>query len=755
MSGKPKFSPWSSLLAPYLLIHEGKIIHSSFGGLAKFDELSSHEPLISFSKSRSTMEPSRICIEGKNCCAITRANRVALSVDGDVYFTTLALALERAQRFILIAGWQLDSRLRLNPRDPESPCFGDFLHALVRRNRKLRIYVLLWDFAMIYAADREIIPLYTHPWRTHRRIHFRLDNSHPLGGSHHQKIVVVDDAVAFAGGLDIAEHRWDTPDHLPQDPRRVDSLGRFYPPYHDVQLMVDSDAAATLGQLVRERWHRATGKRLRAAARLGDPWPLGVTPDLEHVPVAISRTEPAYDVRQEVREVEALYIDSIRHARRLIYLENQYLTSLTIGNALAARLQEPDGPEIIMVLPQETSEWLEQVSMAVLRSRFLKRLRAADRFGRLHLYYPAMEGTNVQVRVHSKVCFIDDRLLRVGSSNLNNRSMGLDTECDLAVEAADPSTMDSIARLRNQLLAEHLGTSPGKVAETHAEEGLLARAIEKLGGGHRSLEILDGSVSAALDAMVPEAAVVDPERPLNPDELMQEFISPGTRRRAAPGLIRLAVMLLGLAALAVVWRTTALPAFVDDGTITSWTWSLIDSGFAPLWIAGIFTVGTLMLTPVTLLIIATGITFGPVLGFSYALYGALVSALVSYGLGRLAGREALRRLAGVRLARVQRQISRHGFISMLFARIIPIAPFAIVNLVAGAIQIRLRDFFLGTVVGMSPGIFAIVVLANRLQRAVEDPAIGNITLLIGLAIFFAFLGGALYRWYSSRPLRSA
>ena len=68
---------------------------------------------------------------------------------------------------------------------------------------------------------------------------------------------------AFAGGLDIAEHRWDTPDHLPQDPHRVDSLGRLYPPYHDVQLMVDSDAAAALGDLVRERWRRATGKRLR------------------------------------------------------------------------------------------------------------------------------------------------------------------------------------------------------------------------------------------------------------------------------------------------------------------------------------------------------------------------------------------------------------------------------------------------------------------------------------------------------------
>ena len=390
------------------------------------------------------MHSSPICVEGKNCCSISRATRVALLIDGEAYFSALTSTLERAQRFIFIAGWQLDSRFRLNPRNSASPCFGDFLHDLVRRNRKLRIYVLLWDFAMIYAADREIIPLYSHPWRSHRRIHFRLDSSHPLGASHHQKIVVIDDAVAFSGGLDIAEHRWDTPDHLPQDPQRVDSLGRLYPPYHDVQLMVDGAAAATLGDIVRERWRRATGKRLRmAAGRPGDPWPSEVIPDLQHVSVAISRTEPTYDVRQEVREVESLYVDSIRHARRFIYLENQYLSSSAIGDALVARLQEKDGPEIIMVLPQETSEWLEQVSMAVLRSRLLKRLRAADGFGRLHVYYPGIEDENVQVRVHSKVCFIDDRLLRVGSANLNNRSMGLDTECDLAVEAEEPATENS------------------------------------------------------------------------------------------------------------------------------------------------------------------------------------------------------------------------------------------------------------------------------------------------------------------------
>ena len=514
------------------------------------------------------MDSSPICVEGKNCCSISRATRVALLIDGEAYFSALTSTLERAQRFIFIAGWQLDSRFRLNPRNSASPCFGDFLHDLVRRNRKLRIYVLLWDFAMIYAADREIIPLYSHPWRSHRRIHFRLDSSHPLGASHHQKIVVIDDAVAFSGGLDIAEHRWDTPDHLPQDPQRVDSLGRLYPPYHDVQLMVDGDAAATLGHIVRERWRRATGKRLRmAAGRPGDPWPSEVIPDLQHVSVAISRTEPTYDVRQEVREVESLYLDSIRHARRFIYLENQYLSSSAIGDALAARLQEKDGPEIIMVLPQETSEWLEQVSMAVLRSRLLKRLRAADGFGRLHVYYPGIEDENVQVRVHSKVCFIDDRLLRVGSANLNNRSMGLDTECDLAVEANEPATENSIAYLRNRLLAEHLGVSPEKVAQEHSAERSLVKAIEKLRGGKRTLGILDGSVSPALDDMIPEAAIIDPERPLSPDELMKQFIPTGTRRRAVPGLMRLAVILLCLASLAVVWRSTSLQTFIDYDSI--------------------------------------------------------------------------------------------------------------------------------------------------------------------------------------------
>jgi uncharacterized membrane protein YdjX (TVP38/TMEM64 family) len=116
----------------------------------------------------------------------------------------------------------------------------------------------------------------------------------------------------------------------------------------------------------------------------------------------------------------------------------------------------------------------------------------------------------------------------------------------------------------------------------------------------------------------------------------------------------------------------------------------------------------------------------------------------------LVGRETVYRLTGTILGRVQRQISRHGFLSMLLARIVPLAPFAVVNMVAGACRIRLTDFLLATALGMSPGIFMIVVLQDQLGRTLRDPTIGTIALLLALAIFFALLGAGFYRWYAQR-----
>jgi uncharacterized membrane protein YdjX (TVP38/TMEM64 family) len=251
--------------------------------------------------------------------------------------------------------------------------------------------------------------------------------------------------------------------------------------------------------------------------------------------------------------------------------------------------------------------------------------------------------------------------------------------------------------------------------------------------------------------MVPDAALIDPEWPLSPDQLFDQVLPGRMRRRAAPNLIRLAGLLACLGILAFVWPATPFVSLLDPQALAVSATSLTRSPLALLWVIAVYTVGSLMLTPVTLLIIATALAFAPLEAFLYACLGSWVSAMVTYGLGRLAGKETLYRFAGSVLGRVQRQILRHGFLSMLFARIVPLAPFAVVNMVAGACQIRWRDFSLATALGMAPGIFIIILLQDQLGRSLRDPAIGAVVLLIGLAIFFASLAAIFYRWYAREP----
>src|SRR4051812_22245596 len=234
-----------------------------------------------------------LLVPGHNCWRIERAKRLAFLADGADYFSALRASLASAQRSVFIVGWDIDSRIRLVPHGandgfPEE--LGEFLNEIVKRRKHLRMYVLSWDFAMVFAMDREWMPLYKLDWRTHPRLSFRLDDKHPLGASHHQKIVVVDDAVAFVGGLDLTHCRWDTSDHGCNNAHRCDPDGKAYRPYHDVQAAVDGAAARALGELCRERWQRATGRRARPVdtAPENDPWPRDVEPAITDIDVAIA-----------------------------------------------------------------------------------------------------------------------------------------------------------------------------------------------------------------------------------------------------------------------------------------------------------------------------------------------------------------------------------------------------------------------------------------------------------------------------------
>lgn len=695
---------------------------------------------------------SAILSPGRNCWRLAHASRVAFLIDGAAYFEAFATAVERARRSVLIVGWDIDSRMRLRPQRQDSRRPDDlvsFLNAVVAHRRGLHVHMLGWDFSMIYAFKRESLPIVKHGRRTHHRIHFRLDGNHPVGGSHHQKIVVVDDAVAFVGGLDLANVRWDTPEHLPRHPARLDPDGAPYGPFHDIQVMVDGEAAAALGELVRERWWRGTGRHVRPPGpSASDPWPPQVSPDVEDTPVGIARTLPPYNGHGEVREVERLYLDSIAAARRHIYIENQYFTSAVVGGMLSARLQERDGPEVVLVLPQRTSGWLEETTMGVLRSRLLERLRASDRYGRLRAYYPVVPDLGENwINVHSKVFIVDDALARVGSSNLNNRSMGLDTECDLAIDAAgDARIARSVERFRDRLLGEHLGQPPQAVTERLRETGSLVAAVESLRGGKRTLTDLNGEVPEWLDELVPDTAIVDPERPIEPDKLIQQFFSDDVRRSVKHPIIRAVVIMTVIMGLIAAWHWTPLQEWLKVETIAAWQHALRDSPAGPFAVVGAFLLGSLLLIPVTLLIVGTAIAFGPISGAVYSLIGSLLSAATAYGLGKVLGRDMLRQLAGPRLDRLSRRIGRKGLAAVITARVVPLAPFTVINLVAGASYIRFRDFFLGTVIGMTPGIFLLTLFENRLESALQEPGVLNVAILVGLVLLFLFAVALLRRW---------
>jgi phosphatidylserine/phosphatidylglycerophosphate/cardiolipin synthase-like enzyme/uncharacterized membrane protein YdjX (TVP38/TMEM64 family) len=692
-----------------------------------------------------------LLVAGRNCWRVERANRLAFLIDGAAYFAAVRSAIAQAKRSVFIVGWDIDSRIRLVPQGandgyPEE--LGDFLNEVVKRERHLRMCVLSWDFAMVFAMDREWMPIYKLDWRTHRRLSFRLDDRHPLGASHHQKLVVVDDAVAFVGGLDLTHCRWDTPAHGCHEPHRCDAEGRMYRPYHDVQAIVDGAAARALGELCRDRWMRATHRRARPVdeAPVTDPWPRTLVPDVTDVDVAISRTDPGYVTGQPIEEIRHLYVDAIASARRSMYLENQYFSSSVVGGALAARLANDDSPEVIVVSRRTEEGWLEERTMGVLRARLHEQLQAADAHSRYRLLYPHVPGLEMPnvLNVHSKVLVVDDALCSVGSANFSNRSMGFDTECNIAIEArGDERIARVIANLRNRLLAEHLGTEPAVVAsETVRHDGSLIRTIGALRRPGRTLEPIEPSVSPEIDALVPASAVVDPERPVDPEQLVKEFVPADARKPAAGRVARVAIALIVLAAVAAAWRWTPLRDWIALDSLVGIARTLDESPFAPLAVMIGYVIAGLLLVPVTVLIVATGVVFGPLLGGVYALSGALLSAAVTYWVGRRIGRNTVRTLAGPRLNRITRRLAKKGVMAIVVIRLLPIAPFSVVNAVIGASHIRLRAFLIGTAIGMAPGITVTVIFVDRVAAAVTDPGPGTFAALAGVAAIL--VAGALY-----------
>ncbi len=369
-------------------------------------------------------------------------NALEVLIDGDDALGAIADALNSAKSHIHLAGWHLAPDFRLR-RDATSPSVRSLLAELARH---VEVRVLLWAGPPLpaFQPTRSSMKAVREALTDDTRIRCVLDARERTLHCHHEKIVVVDDEVAFVGGIDISDlsgDRWDEHRHPPRG-----STG-----WHDVATRLRGPIVADVAQHFRDRWQETAGEML--------PAPVVQSPagDTE---IQLLRTVPektyAFAARGEFSILDG-YLRALKSAQRLIYLENQFLWSTEIVDVLTDKLRRPPSPDfrMVLILPARPSNGADTT-----RGQLGRLLDADDDAGRL---LAATVRTHDAARsgplyVHAKVGIIDDNWLTIGSANLNEHSLFNDTEVNIL-------TLDGgLARsTRLRLWAEHLERPIGEI----------------------------------------------------------------------------------------------------------------------------------------------------------------------------------------------------------------------------------------------------------------------------------------------------
>jgi phospholipase D1/2 len=471
----------------------------------------------------------RVLEVGRNAFAKTEAAQSGLLIDARNYYSTLYRALEQAERYAIVSGWQFESGLRLlrgkDAQAVERPVkLLEFLTDLCEQRPNLNIYLLAWDFSVVYARDRESNQKEKFT-ATSARIHFEWDAHPSISGSHHQKFVVVDGALGFVGGIDLCDARWDDCQHLSEDPDRVNVVGDPCKPYHDVQACFTGPIVSSLVDVFVERWERACGEPLHLSPPLAEPQARarfdlrrlsdGRAQPISATHLALSRTQA--DSRAEpalIGEILRLLADAIGSAEGLIYAETQYFTSRSVGRLLIERMRDASLPklEIVVFLPHGADTPMEKYALEDTQESVLSEVLAAAREHghELRLLYPASrnaDGSETATFIHAKILIVDDRLLMVGSPNLTERSVALDSELAETWECTsqDDGLSHCIRNIRTQLLAEHSGVAASEFA---SERGLCAKLDALLQRGNTRLRKREVAPPGPLGPLL--AGIFDP-----------------------------------------------------------------------------------------------------------------------------------------------------------------------------------------------------------------------------------------------------
>ena len=369
-------------------------------------------------------------------------NELGVLIDGDEALGRIAEELARAESHVHLAGWHFSPDFALT-RDGRPAILRNLLADVAER---AHVRVLAWAGAPLplFRPSRGDVRRMQRDLGRDSKVECALDARERPMHCHHEKAIVIDDRVAFVGGIDLthaAGDRHDSPAH----PGRA-KLG-----WHDAAVLIRGPAVADVAGSFRMRWHEVTGVTL--------PEPRVAEPAGE-VELQVVRTIPEsiYDAvpRGEFRILES-YVRALEAAQRLVYLENQFLWSPEIVSILTGKLRRPpsDDFRVVVVLPAAPKDGADESRGQV--SALIEADGGNDRFLACTLYALA-GGIADQVYVHAKIGIVDDEWLTIGSANLNEHSLFNDTEMNVVVR--DPAIVRA-TRLR--LWAEHLELPQGEV----------------------------------------------------------------------------------------------------------------------------------------------------------------------------------------------------------------------------------------------------------------------------------------------------
>lgn len=696
---------------------------------------------------------------GTNCWRVEKANHASIIVDYANYYRDLHQSICKARKSIFILGWDIDGRIELlrgedkEKVDAPSNLF-DLIKWKVETCPDIKIYFNKWDYSLFFAKERE--PLAGLHWRQIKsdNFHYCIDGVLPLGSCHHQKVAVIDDEVAYCGGMDIALARWDFREHHPVNPDRADPKGLLNPhhiepfaPYHDLMMVTSGPAAQALGELFRDRWKLACNHEMYTIEKsdtkdIPHSWPDADPPDFFNVDIAIARTLPPVRRRVRKEEVIAAYLAEIPHASKFIYIENQFLVQKDIARALNKQLREYPELRILAISCDRPKGIMERKSMWAPRLEFREIIESGGVKDRVALVHPISceNGQTDPVRVHSKLMIIDDKFLHLGSANINNRSMGFDTECDQILIGNDEASRKKIAAVRTDLIREHSGREAVEIERLIETNAPIAAFLEDVPTSRQHFKRIDDEIYRHEKFVSFAKKIADPRRPLITADLTIPLSNKHFKKHISKPWIWFIAILLVLLVISAVSFVSVDNGLLSIENISKSLESISNSAYAIPVVLALFVFSGLILFPLTILIAATAAVFGPLSGFALSIAGTLLSAIAGYGIGRKLGFSNVRKMFGTNADKIREKINHGGIIGVTIIRMLPISPFGLMNVLFGINGIPFITYISGTFLGILPGTIALAVLGSSFFRILQDPNPQNMTSLIaGLALWISVI----------------